>query len=122
VAGLVRNAHLPIDSVTIRFVTSGPAEPVLDYETRASKADENGLSLFNAHLFAVAAGSRRAQEPRRVHADQIDEPHCHLLGEQGPPGRLVQGRKDRNFESDGRPMVCLLLGVVAVLDLFEAYG
>ena len=50
--------RLPIDTVAVRFVTAGPAEPVLDYESRAQKVDENGLSLFNVHLFAVAAGSR----------------------------------------------------------------
>ena len=50
--------RLPIDTVAVRFVTAGQAEPVLDYESRAQKVDENGLSLFNVHLFAVAAGSR----------------------------------------------------------------
>jgi hypothetical protein len=50
--------RLPIDTVAVRFVTAGPAEPVLDYETRAPKADENGQPLFSVHLFAVAAGSR----------------------------------------------------------------
>ena len=34
---------------------------------------------------------------------------------------LVQGREDRSLESDGRPMVHLLLGVVAALDFFDAY-
>ena len=50
--------RIPIDTVAVRFVTAGPAEPVLDYETRAPKSDESGQPLFSVHLFAVAAGSR----------------------------------------------------------------
>jgi hypothetical protein len=50
--------RLPIDTVAVRFVTAGPAEPVLDYESRAQKVDESGQSIFSVHLFAVAPGSR----------------------------------------------------------------
>jgi hypothetical protein len=54
-----QHMRLPIDTVAVRFVTAGPAEPVLDYESRAQKVDESGQSLFSVHLFAVAPGSRR---------------------------------------------------------------
>jgi hypothetical protein len=43
--------RLPIDTVAVRFVTAVPAEPVLDYETRAAKADENGQPLFSSRGF-----------------------------------------------------------------------
>ena len=33
--------RLPIDTTSVRFAAAGPAEPVLDYETRAPKLDEN---------------------------------------------------------------------------------
>jgi len=32
--------RLPIDTGTVKFAAAGPAEPVLDYETRALKLDE----------------------------------------------------------------------------------
>lgn len=48
--------RLPIDTVSVRFAAAGPAEPVLDYETRVPKLDENGAALFNVPLFAVGTG------------------------------------------------------------------
>jgi excisionase family DNA binding protein len=38
--------RLPIDTGTVKFAAAGPAEPVLDYGTRAPKLDENGLALL----------------------------------------------------------------------------
>ena len=48
--------RLPIDTTTVKFAAAGPAEPVLDYETRAPKLDENGVALFNVPLFAAGTG------------------------------------------------------------------
>jgi hypothetical protein len=48
--------RLPIDTQTVKFAAAGPAEPVLDYETRAPKMDENGTALFNVPLFAAGSG------------------------------------------------------------------
>ena len=48
--------RLPIDTQTVKFAAAGPAEPVLDYETRAPKPDENGTALFNVPLFAAGSG------------------------------------------------------------------
>src|ERR1700689_3180047 len=48
--------RLPIDTGTVKFAAAGPAEPVLDYETRAPKTDENGTALFNVPLFAAGSG------------------------------------------------------------------
>ena len=48
--------RLPIDNATVKFAAAGPAEPVLDYETRTPKLDENGVALFNVPLFAAGTG------------------------------------------------------------------
>ena len=48
--------RLQIDTQTVKFAAAGPAEPVLDYETRAPKLDENGTALFNVPLFAAGSG------------------------------------------------------------------
>jgi hypothetical protein len=50
--------RLPIDTVAVRFVTAGPAEPVLDYDTRSQRVDNDGVPLYNVHLFAAGSGSR----------------------------------------------------------------
>jgi hypothetical protein len=47
---------LPIDTTAVKFAAAGPAQPVLDYETRAAKLDENGTALFNVPLFAAGTG------------------------------------------------------------------
>ncbi len=45
--------RLPIDTTTVKFAAAGPAEPVLDFETRQPKTDENGVPLFNVPVFAT---------------------------------------------------------------------
>lgn len=49
--------RLPIDTQAVRFVTAGPAEPVIDFETKTQRVDASGQALFNVHLFA-GSGSR----------------------------------------------------------------
>jgi hypothetical protein len=48
--------RLPIDTGSVKFAAAGIAEPVLDYETKAPKLDENGVALFNVPLFAAGSG------------------------------------------------------------------
>ena len=48
--------RLPIDTATVKFAAAGPAEPVLDFETRQPKTDENGVLLFNVPVFAAGSG------------------------------------------------------------------
>ena len=48
--------RLPIDTQTVKFAAAGPTEPILVYETRAPKLDENGTALFNVPLFAAGSG------------------------------------------------------------------
>lgn len=50
--------RLPIDTNAVRFATAGPAEPVLDFESRTHRVDDAGLPLYNVHLFAAAEGVR----------------------------------------------------------------
>jgi hypothetical protein len=40
----------------VKFAAAGPAEPVLDFETRAPKLDESGVPLFSVPLFAAGTG------------------------------------------------------------------
>ena len=48
--------RLPIDTSTVKFAAAGPAEPVLDFETRQPKTDEHGVPLFNVPVFAAGSG------------------------------------------------------------------
>ena len=50
--------RLPIDTATVKFAAAGPAEPVLDFETRQPKTDENGVPLFNVPVFAAGSGAK----------------------------------------------------------------
>ena len=40
----------------MKFAAAGPAEPVLDFETRQPKTDEHGVPLFNVPVFAAGSG------------------------------------------------------------------
>jgi hypothetical protein len=48
--------RLPIDTTTVKLAAAGPAEPVLDFETRQPKTDENSVPLFNVPVFAAGSG------------------------------------------------------------------
>jgi hypothetical protein len=50
--------RLPIDTQTVHFVAAGPAEAVIDFETKTQRVDATGQPLFNVHLFALGGGSR----------------------------------------------------------------
>jgi hypothetical protein len=46
--------RLPIDTSSMRFISAGSAQPVLDFETRIQRVDELGRPLFNVSLFSVS--------------------------------------------------------------------
>ena len=48
---------LPIDTSAIAFLCAMPPEPVVDFETRRPKADENGEPLYVIQLLAMGDGS-----------------------------------------------------------------
>ena len=48
--------RLPIDTSAIKFAAAGPAEPVLDFATKAPRTDENGVPLYSVPVFAAGSG------------------------------------------------------------------
>jgi hypothetical protein len=48
---------LPIDTAAISFLCALAPEPVIDFETRRPKADENGEPLYVLQLLAMGDGS-----------------------------------------------------------------
>jgi hypothetical protein len=48
---------LPIDTSAIAFLCAMQAEPVVDFETRRPKADENGEPLYVVQLLAMGEDS-----------------------------------------------------------------
>ena len=48
---------LPVDTSAIAFLCAMPPEPVVDFETRRPKADENGEPLYVVQLLAMGDGS-----------------------------------------------------------------
>jgi hypothetical protein len=47
---------LPVDTSAIAFLCAVEAEPVVDFETRRPRADENGEPLYLVQLIALAEG------------------------------------------------------------------
>ena len=50
------NMRLPIDTSAMRFAGAGPAEPVLDFETRQPKTDEHAVPSFNFPVITPGTG------------------------------------------------------------------
>jgi hypothetical protein len=48
---------LPVDTSAIAFLCAVEAEPVVDFETRRPKADENGEPLYMVQLIAMTDGA-----------------------------------------------------------------
>jgi hypothetical protein len=48
---------LPVDTSAIAFLCAVEAEPVIDFETRRPKADENGEPLYAVQLIAMTDGA-----------------------------------------------------------------
>ena len=47
---------LPIDTTVMGFIAAGVPEPVVDFESRRPKTDENGVPLYAVSVMAMAAG------------------------------------------------------------------
>ena len=47
---------LPIDTSQMMFLVTAPSEPVLDFETKRPKADQDGQPLFQLQLVAIGDG------------------------------------------------------------------
>jgi hypothetical protein len=48
---------LPVDTSAIAFLCAVEAEPVVDFETKRPRADENGEPLYMLQLIALTAGA-----------------------------------------------------------------
>jgi hypothetical protein len=48
---------LPVDTSAIAFLCAVEAEPVVDFETRRPRADENGEPLYMVQLIAMTDGA-----------------------------------------------------------------
>ena len=48
---------LPVDTSAIAFLCAMPPEPVVDFETKRPRADENGEPLYVVQLIALTDGA-----------------------------------------------------------------
>jgi len=48
---------LPVDTAAIAFLCAMPPEPLVDFETKRPRADENGEPLYVIQLLAMGDGS-----------------------------------------------------------------
>jgi hypothetical protein len=50
--------RLPVDTSVVHFVSAGPAEPSVDFDTKQQKTDAKGVAINQVHLFVVGEGTR----------------------------------------------------------------
>ena len=50
--------RLPVDTSAVSFVSAGPPEPAIDFDTKVQKTDDKGLGINQVHLFVVGGGTR----------------------------------------------------------------
>jgi len=50
--------RLPVDTSVVSFVSAGPAEPSVDFDTKQQKTDAKGVAINQVHLFVVGDGTR----------------------------------------------------------------
>jgi hypothetical protein len=71
--------RIPVDTSAVSFVSAGPPEAAVDFDTKVQKTDDKGLPIIQVHLFAVGGrdpgghhgqGGRGDQGPRPVHAGE----------------------------------------------------
>ena len=55
---------LPVDTSAIAFLCAVEAEPVVDFETKRPRADENGEPLYMVQLIAMTDGRPRSSPSR----------------------------------------------------------
>ena len=51
--------RLPVDTSAVSFVTAGPSEPAIDFDTKAQKTDAKGVAVNQVHLFVGGDGGTR---------------------------------------------------------------
>ena len=50
--------RLPVDTSAVSFVSAGPPEPSIDFDTKVQRTDDEGRPVFQVFLFAIGAGGR----------------------------------------------------------------
>jgi hypothetical protein len=50
--------RLPVDTNVVSFVSAGPSEANIDFDTKAQKIDAKGVAMNQVHLFVVGDGTR----------------------------------------------------------------
>ena len=50
--------RLPVDTSAVNFVSAGPPEPNVDFDTKVQKTDDKGQGINQVHLFVVGGGTR----------------------------------------------------------------
>jgi hypothetical protein len=50
--------RLPVDTTVVHFVSAGPAEPSIDFDTKVQKLDAKGVGINQVHLFVVGESTR----------------------------------------------------------------
>ena len=103
--------RLPVDTSVVHFVSAGPAEPSLDFDTKQQKLDANGVAVNQVHLFVVGDGGTRevitvkvsgeVARPGPVHPDQGDRPGGLHLDHGRPLWGLLLGLEDRGGAHQG---------------------
>jgi hypothetical protein len=51
--------RLPVDTSVVSFVSAGPAEPAIEFDTKLQKTDAKGVAINQVHLFVVGDGGTR---------------------------------------------------------------
>jgi hypothetical protein len=51
--------RLPVDTSVVSFVSAGPSEPAVEFDTKQQKTDDKGLPINQVHLFVVGDGGTR---------------------------------------------------------------
>ena len=71
--------RLPTDTVSVKFAAAGPAQPVLDYETRAPEVAENEVALDLYRVRPVGlSGLTVNAHPKQPHV-RIENGHTWLM-------------------------------------------
>jgi len=61
--------RLPVDTSVVHFVSAGPAEPSIDFDTKVQKLDTKGVAINQVHLFVVGDGGTREVVTVKVSGD-----------------------------------------------------
>jgi hypothetical protein len=91
----------PIDTSAMGFIAAGGPEPVVDYDSRRPKTDENGVPLYSVAVMAMSEGVaeviviKTPGEPKGITAGTL----LRLVGLTGLPWAMEGGRSGVSFRA-----------------------